>query len=177
MSRSLLVLHRLDRPALKDLSARIEALLIADDAPALAQLIGVAPERLSRGERVVDAFLLPDDGAAADLYVALRRTAKQHALSPCFASESLALEGRLRAFEPLREDPVASAAIDRLLDPQRLPWYLRATGATGGWLDDARREQLARRFDRLSGALTPELRAFGLALAAAGGDVVAHDRV
>lgn len=175
MSRSKLVLYQLDRAALKRLSSELEGLLLENDSPGLAALLKVDEQRLSTRERLVDHFLLPETPPYEDLHVALRRVAKMRALTPAFASDSLALEGRLRAFEPLRGDALASAAVDRLLNPKRVPWYLRIAGATAGWLDGKERGELCQRLDRLGAQLTPELRAFAAGLGDVEGDVVAHD--
>jgi len=171
VSRSTLALYQLDRAALKRLSAELEALLVANDAPGLAQLLGVELTTLEGRPRLVDHFLLPE----GELHEALRRAARLRTLAPIFTSDNPALEGRLRAFDALREDATAAAAIDRLLNPKRVPWYLRRAGATCGWLDEPQRAELCKRLDRVRGALTPELRAFATGLAQVDGDVVAHD--
>jgi hypothetical protein len=171
---SQLVFYELDRDALKQLSAELTTVLHADDRAALAALLGVEPDALGTRERLVDAFLLPES-AAPELWTALRRTAKRRALTPGFTSDSPALEGRLRAFDAIRDDGPAAAAVDKLLSAKRLPWYLRAPGATCGWLDGAERDKLAARLERLRPQLTPELAAFARGIAAIDGDVVAHD--
>ncbi len=168
---SLLVLYELDRDELKRFSAELEAVLKADDRAALAALLGLDAAALAAPERSVDAFLVREEG----LWTALRRAAKRRALTPRFASDSPALEGRLRAFDALRDDASSAAAVDKLLNPRRLPWYLRAPAATCGWLDGSERAKLAARLERLGPQLTPELLAFARGLAALHGDVVAHD--
>ena len=62
-----------------------------------------------------------------------------------------------------------------LLNPKRVPWYLRATGATAGWLDGKDRADLSQKMDRLLSQLTPELQAFARGLGEIDGDVIAHD--
>lgn len=175
MSRSKLVLYQLDRPALKALSADIEGLLVRNDHAAFAERLKLDAALLRGRARLVDYFLVPEHDSTKELHAALRRLAKRDALTPAFASDSLALEGRLRAFEPLRENAGTSAAIDRLLNPKRVPWYLRATGATAGWLDGKDRADLSQKMDRLMSQLTPELQAFARGLGEIDGDVIAHD--
>ena len=175
MSRRTLVLFELERPRLKALSAELEAILVANDRPGLAALLDVPEEALAQRERLVDHFLVPESGPEAALHEALRRAARRRALVPRWTSDNPALEGRLRAFDALREDAAASAAVDKLLLARRVPWYLRRPGATAGWLDGPEREALVARLERLRGALTPELRAFADGLATVRGDVIAHD--
>lgn len=171
MSRSTLSLYQLDRGALKALSSEVEGVLGDNDRSALARILGVDELALGSRERLVDHFLVAD----GELHAALRRAAARRALTKKFSSESPALEGRLRAFDALRDDPTAAAAVDRLLNPKRMPWYLRRAGTTCGWLDGAQRETLCVRLDRLRSSLTPELRAFADGLAAIEGDAIAHD--
>jgi hypothetical protein len=174
MSRSTLVLYELERSRLKAFSAELEAALGNDDRTALAALLDLDEQALTR-TRLVDHFLVPEKGLDASLHEALRRAARRRALVPRWTSDNPALEGRLRAFDALREDAVTAAAIDRLLNPRRVPWYLRRPAATCGWLDGPGREELARRLARLRSSLTPELRAFAEGLDAVHGDVIAHD--
>jgi hypothetical protein len=177
--RPLLALYSLDRPALKAFSARLKGLLVADDRAALANELGLGPElaaRLGAGARAVDWFLRPDDDAeASPFFASLRRVTKKRALGLAWTSEAPSLEGRLRAFEPLREDPKIAQPIDKLLDAARLPWFLVRPGATCGWLASDARAQLAEELRALRPVLTPELAAFAAALADVEGDVVAHD--
>jgi hypothetical protein len=174
-----LALYTLYRPALKAFSARLKELLAADDRAALATELGLGAElaaRLGQGPRAVDWFLRPDDDPeAAPLFASLRRVAKKKALELAWKSDAPSLEGRLRAFEPLREDPAISAPIDKLLDAARLPWFLLRPGATAGWLPNDARDRLADELRALRPVLTPELTAFAAALADVEGDVVAHD--
>ncbi|HVY45801.1 MAG TPA: hypothetical protein VHB21_07980 [Minicystis sp.] len=177
--RPLLSLYALDRPALKAFAARLKELLAADDRAALAAELGLGAElaaRLGEGPRAVDWFVRPDDDPlASPLFASLRRVAKKHALEKGWSSDAASLEGRLRAFEPLRDDKAVADAIDKLLDASRLPWFLVRPGATGGWLPNDARARLARELRALRPVLTPELVAFADALEDVEGDVVAHD--
>lgn len=172
-------LYQLDRPALVALSKELEGLLRADDREGLARALeagaGLA-ERLASGPRAVDWFLRPEaDPEAAPLFASLRRVAKKRALTKAWTSEATSLEGRLRNYDVLREEREIAALIDKLLDPARLPWFLLRPGATGGWLDDGKRDRLASSLRSLRAALPPELAAFAEAIAEVEGDVVAHD--
>lgn len=179
MSRPLLTLYDLDRPALKAMSAELQAALTANDVDALARLLelGDAARQLAAGfKRAVDPFLLPDTHADAKLlWASLRRITKKRTLSKIVTSESPALEGRLRAFEPLRDDRKAADLVDKLLNPMRLPWFLRRDGATGGWLKGEQREQLVTQLTMLRSKLTPELNALAKALQDVDADAVLHD--
>ena len=101
--------------------------------------------------------------------------AKKRALTLEWTSAEPSLEGRLRAFDLLREDPRVAGLIDKLLDAERLPWFLVRPGATSGWLDSAKREDLAGEMRKLRASLPKELVAFGDAIRDLDGDVVAHD--
>jgi hypothetical protein len=179
--RPRLSLFSLDRPKLIELSKELRALLTADDRPAIAKLLGLGPqlaERLSQGERAVDWFLREEsDPEATPFFASLRRVAKQRALELLWTSEEPSLEGRLRAFEPLREERAAAALVDKLLDPTRLPWFLVRPGATAGWLGEDHRAALAKDLRALIPALTPELVAFAHAVGDADGPIVVHDRL
>lgn len=177
--RTKLSLYALDRPALVELSGELRKLLAADDRAGLARLLelgGALAERLASGPRAVDWFLRPEsDPEAAPIFASLRRVAKKRALSHAFTSEEPSLEGRLRHHEILREDPRVADLVDKLLSPRRLPWFLCRPGATGGWLDGAKREALANALRSLRAALPPEVNELGRALDDLDGDVVAHD--
>ena len=177
--RPTLALFSLQRPALKELSADLRRLLRDDDRAGLSRTLELGAafaERLATGERAVDWFLRPDDDAeAAPLFASLRRVAKKRALEQAWKSDEPALEGRLRQFEVLREERAAAELLDKLLDPARMPWFLQRSGATCGWLDDAKRARLAGAMRALRPALTPELVAFSAALDELDGDVVIHD--
>ena len=178
-NRPRLSLYALVRPALKAFSAELKALLLADDRAGLAALLGLGAElaaRVASGPRAVDWFLRPEDSAeTAPIFASLRRVAKKRALSLAWTSAEPSLEGRLRHFDLIREELAVAALVDKLLDSQRLPWFLVRPGATSGWLDAAKREALAGELHPLRSSLTPELAAFAEALRDVDGDVVAHD--
>jgi len=102
---------------------------------------------------------------------------KKAALEHVWTSESPSLEGRLRAYDVLRDDPRIAESLDRLLDAGRLPWFLQRSGATGGWLLDDQRGTLARQMEALSPALPDEVNAFVEALGGMDGDALVHDRL
>ncbi|HEY4117938.1 MAG TPA: hypothetical protein VGM56_08785 [Byssovorax sp.] len=177
--RARLSLFAFDRPALKAFSARLKELMVADDRAALAAELGLAGElaaRLAKGPRAVDWFLREEtDPEAQAFFASLRRVAKKRALELAWTSDAPSLEGRLRAFEPIREDKRVAELVDKLLDASRMPWFLVRPGATCGWLAAASRAELARELADLRPALTPELAAFADAIGDVDGDVVAHD--
>jgi hypothetical protein len=181
MSRLVLSLYRLDRPKLAELSARLKDLLAADDRAGLSALLGLGDElakRVSDAKRAVDLVLRADDDAhVAPLFASLRRVAKRAALEHVWTSESPSLEGRLRAYDVLRDDEEMASGIDRLLDPTRLPWFLQRPGGTGGWLDDQQRTVLAGAMEGVGSALPDEVNAFVEALGGMDGDALVHDRL
>lgn len=177
--RTTLSLYALDRPALIELSKDLKKALLADDRKGLATLLelgaGLA-DKLTKGDRAVDWFLRPEtDPDAAPLFASLRRVAKKRALSLSWTSKAPSLEGRLRAYDVLREDREVAALIDKLLDPARLPWFLVRPGATCGWLDDKKRSELDGHLRSLRAALPPELEELSAAIHEIDGAVVAHD--
>jgi hypothetical protein len=177
--RPRLSLYALDRPALKAFSAELQGLLRADDRAGIATLLGLGEAlagRLAQGPRAVDWFLRPEGSPeASPIFASLRRVTKKRALSLSWTSTEPSLEGRLRHFDPIREDPAIAGLVDKLLDDKRLPWFLVRPGATSGWLVGADRERLAGELAPLRPALTPELAAFAVAIGEVEGDVVAHD--
>jgi hypothetical protein len=177
--RPTLTLYALDRPALKTLAAELKTLLLADDRVGLAKTLELGPsiaERLATGARAVDWLLRPEtDPEANPIFASLRRVTKKRALTLAWKSEEPSLEGRLRNFDVLREDRKVAALIDKLLDAERLPWFMVRPGATCGWLDADPRDQLASELRALRPALPKELAEFVSAIDAIEGAVVAHD--
>ena len=177
--RPLLSLYTLNRPELKAFSSELRAVLTSDDREGLARTLGLGAElsaRVGKGPRAVDWFLRAEtDAEAAPLFASLRRVAKKRALELAWTSAEPSLEGRLRAFDLLREDARVAGLVDKLLDAERLPWFLVRPGATSGWLDSAKREDLAGEMRKLRASLPKELVAFGDAIRELDGDVVAHD--
>jgi hypothetical protein len=181
MSRPLLSLYRLDREKLQTLSGELRALLTKDDRAGVASLFGLGEElarRLAAERWMVAAMLRPDeDPHVAPIFASLRRVVKRAALEHVWTSESPALEGRLRAYDVLREEPAIAAALDKLLEPARLPWFLQRPGGTAGWLSDDQRETLARGMQELGPALPDEVNAFAEALGGMDGDALVADRL
>jgi hypothetical protein len=177
--RSTLSLFTLDRPALIELSKELKSTLLADDRQALAKLLelgGSLVERVAEGPRVVDWFLRPEtDASSSPLFASLRRVAKKRALSLAWTSPAASLEGRLRAFDVLREDKNIAGLLDKLLDPNRLPWFLVRPGATCGWLDNDKRGKLASALRPWRAALPDEVVEFANAIREVDGAVVIHD--
>jgi hypothetical protein len=177
--RPRLSLYALDRPALKALSAELKDLLRADDRAGLSTLLGLGADlaaRIASGPRAVDWLLRPEgDAAASPIFASLRRITKKRALELSWTSAEPSLEGRLRHFDLLREDAKVASLIDKLLDSQRLPWFLVRPSATCGWLDGAKREELAGELRGLKASLPRELAAFADAIREIDADVVAHD--
>jgi hypothetical protein len=178
-TRPRLSLYALDRPALQALSKELKALLLADDRAGIAALLGLGEAlaaRIAEGPRAVDWLLRPEsDPEAAPLFASLRRVAKKRALSLSWTSAAPSLEGRLRHFDLLREDAEIASLLDKLLDSNRLPWFLVRPDATCGWLDSSKRETLTSELRQLTAALPRELAEFAAALGELDGDVVAHD--
>jgi hypothetical protein len=181
MSRPVLSLYRLDRPKLAELSTRLRDLLEKDDRAGLSSMLGLGAElakRVADARWSVDLMLRADDDAlVAPIFASLRRVAKRAALEHVWTSESPSLEGRLRAYDVLREDEQLASRIDRLLDPKRLPWFLQRPGGTGGWLDDRQRIDLAQAMEALGPALPNEVNAFVEAFGGMDGDALVHDRL
>ncbi len=179
MSRTTLSLYELDREALQALSAELRASLESDDLAALCATLELSDAMrpvLQARQRLVDAFLLPPERAdTKPLWSSLRRIAKKRALTKVLTSSDQALEGRLRSFEPLRERRDAADLIDKLLNPKRLPWYLRVKDASGGWIDGGQRRRLVAELERLRPRLTPELIELADALGDVSADAVLHD--
>jgi hypothetical protein len=179
VSRHTLTLYELDRSALKALSGELKTVLKNNDAATLAALLELSTtvaEDLQRDARLVDRFLLPEEHPRSRVVMAsVRRISKKRSMSPVFTSEHLSLEGRLRAYEPLRDDQRVAKLIDKLLDQTRLPWFLRTKNGTGGWLNCEQRHELAAGLRKLRTDLSPELLAFSEGLMEVDGDILAHD--
>lgn len=177
--RARLSLYALDRPALKELAAELKRLLLADDRAGLAKTLELGADfagRVASGPRAVDWFLRPEsDPEAAPLFASLRRVTKKRALSLAWTSDEASLEGRLRQHDILREERQVVDLLDKLLDSDRLPWFMVRPGATAGWLDDAQRERLAGHLRQLRPSLPKEIADFAVAVDALDGAVVAHD--
>lgn len=178
-NRPRLSLYALDRPALQALAKELKALLLADDRQGIAAALGLGESlaaRVAAGPRAVDWFLRPEtDAEAAPLFASLRRVAKKRALTLSWTSAEPSLEGRLRLFDLLRDDATIAPLLDKLLDSNRMPWFLVRPGATSGWLDGPMRETLSAELRPLKPSLPKDLAAFVDALAEIDGAVVAHD--
>ena len=181
MSRPLLSIYRLDRSKLADFSHELRDVLSRDDRSGLASLIGLGQElaaRVTRAHWAIDLMLRPDDDEeVAPIFASLRRVAKRRAIEQVWTSQSPSLEGRLRAYDVLRDDEDVARRIDRLLEAARLPWFLQRPGGTAGWLDDAERAELANGMEGLGPALPDEVNAFVEVLGGISGDVLVHDRL
>jgi hypothetical protein len=179
MSRPTLALYALDRPALITLNAELKQRLAEDDRPGLAALLELGPSvaaKLETGKRAVDWLLRPEtDAEAAPIFASLRRVAKKRALSLAWKSDAPSLEGRLRHYDVLRDETALATLVDKLLDPNRLPWFLVRPGSTCGWLDERPRSTLADGLRALIPAMPAEIGAFARALDEVEGAVVAHD--
>jgi hypothetical protein len=169
-----LTLYELDRAKLQALSAELKAALLADDRAALAALLELADGGVLERPRLVDHFLVPEESSKV-LFASLRRVSKKRALTKVMESTHASLEARLRAFDVLRDDSALARSIDRLLNPKRLPWYLRREGATCGWIDGAERAALAKGMQKHRAALTPELVELLDGLYQLDADAVLHD--
>jgi hypothetical protein len=180
VSRPLVSLYRLDRDRLAALSGELRDLLSRDDRVGFAALLGLGEQvrgRVNDAHWTVELMLRPDDDPhVVPIFASLRRVAKTRALEQVWTSNSPALEGRLRAYDILREEPTVAAKIDRLLDANRVPWFLQRPGATCGWLPDAERSELAEELEGLGPALPDEVSDFARGLSEVDGDVLLHDR-
>src|SRR6185369_4436088 len=99
----------------------------------VAKMLGLGAELAARvsSRPAVEWFLRTDDDPdASPLYASLRRVTKKRALALVWTSEHPSLEGRLRAYDRLREEKPVADAIDAMLDPGRAPFFLARKGAT-----------------------------------------------
>jgi hypothetical protein len=178
MSRSRLSLFAVDEAALKAFGDELRATLTEDDRDAVVRLLelsGPGALYVKSVSSAADVFLASEDYAAsAPVFAALRLAARERALKLAWTSDALSLEGRLRAFEALREDARLAARVDRLLNGESVPWFLRRSGDTCGWVGDAERRELAQ---GLAGLDDPpeELSAFARGLEQVNGRALCHD--
>jgi hypothetical protein len=174
-------LYALDREKLSQFSSELRDLLSRDDRAGFAALLGLGDQvrrRVDDARWTIDLLLRPeDDPHVVPIFASLRRVAKARALSVAWSSDSPALEGRLRAYDVLRDEPPVAEKIDRLLESSRVPWFLQRPGATAGWLPDAERMDLTEELEGLSPALPDEVNAFAQGLREVDGDVLLHDRL
>jgi hypothetical protein len=178
MSRSRLSLFSADRAKLEAFASELRAALSDDEREKVVRLLdleGPAADRVRSAPFAVDVFLAAEGyPPSAPVFIALRRAARDFALSLAWTSDSLALEGRLRGFEPLREDPETARRVDALLDGRGVDWFLRRPGDTCGCLSQGEAEEVSERLERLED-LPDELLAFGRALGDIRGMVLCHD--
>lgn len=185
MARPLLSLYAVDDQAMHALERELRALLSEDDRVGAAKLLGLGEQLSTRlaSRPAVEWFLRTDDDAeAAPFFASLRRIAKKRALEKVWTSAHPSLEGRLRAYDVLRDEPAVAAAIDRALDSARVPFFLGRKGATVGMLRAAERTTLVDAIGpggSLGGsgdeALPDELSAFGEALVEHDSVLLMHD--
>jgi hypothetical protein len=178
MSRSRLSLFAADRAKLDAFASELRAALWADDREKVVTLLdldGPVADRIRSALFAVDVFLASESyPPSAPVFVALRHAARDRALTLAWTSDSLALEGRLRGFEPLREEPETARRVDALLDGKGVDWFLRRPGDTCGCLSQQEAEGLA---EQLEGLEDPpeELVVFGRALGEIRGTILCHD--
>jgi hypothetical protein len=178
MSRSRLSLFEVKTKELAAFSSDLRAALTADDRDAIVRLLeleGAPADRVRSAPNAVDVFLASEAHVpSAEVFAGLRRAAKERGLTLAWTSDSLALEGRLRGFEPLREDEDLARRVDLLLDGQGVPWFLRRPGDTCGCLPQNDREEVSEGLMRLDDPPI-ELLAFARALEDLEGSVLCHD--
>ncbi len=182
MTRALLSLFALDGTALSAFEAELRDALSRDDRDAVVALLGLGgsfADVVRGAPRAVDLFLVPETAPdRAGLYASLRRVVKKRALHLLWTSASPALEGRLREYDRVREEPEVARRVDALLDARRVPWFLRRPGATAGALGGSDRQKLAEGLEDLEHrgqGLPDEIVVFAKALDEAEGDVLCHD--
>lgn len=176
MSRPLLSLFTVDRPALAAFEEELKELFYKDDRDALITLLGFGAsfaEQVRAAPRAVDLFLVPESEATG-FYASVRRIAKKRALEHAWTSTSPALEGRLREYDIIREDAALARSVDALLDPRRVPWFLRRPGGTAGMVSAAEGEGIAEGLQSKED-LPEEVVHLAEALAGLDGDLLCHD--
>jgi hypothetical protein len=178
LSRSRLSLFEVDEGKLAAFSDELRRALRVDDRQAIVRLLsleGPAADRIAGVAAAVDVFLASESHApSASVFAALRRATVDRALSHVWTSDSLALEGRLRGFEPLREDEDLAHRVDTLLDGHGVPWFVRRPGDTCGCIAKIDREEVAEGLERLDDPPV-ELIAFARALGDVRGSALCHD--
>jgi hypothetical protein len=179
VSRAVLSLYELDRNALKAVSAELETVLADNDVAGLVKLLELGDslaQRLDSTAQLVDLFLMPESSEqSTPLFASLRRISKKRALTKLMTSSDPALEGRMRGFDLLRDERTLAGHLDRMLNPLRLPWYLRRKDASCGWLKASQRDALASGMRALAPALTDELVELLEGLEQTDEDVILHD--
>jgi hypothetical protein len=178
VSRSRLSLFEVDAERLDGFAGELREALYADDRQRLVSLLsleGAAADRIRGAPHAVDVLLASEvHPGAAEVFDALRHAARDRALTHTWTSDSLALEGRLRGFEPLREEAELARRVDLLLDAHGVPWFLRRPGDTCGCASKIDREELAEGLERLDDPPL-ELLAFARALGDLRGSAFCHD--
>jgi len=129
---------------------------IRDSPRSEPEALGLSSERLQRIDRLLEDLVANESLPCAVALIARRgrvayfksfglanREAGREvdaetifrlgSMTKVFTSSHPSLEGRLRAFDVLRDDKDIARSVDRLLNPKRLPWYLRRDDASGGW--------------------------------------------
>jgi hypothetical protein len=178
MSRSRLSLFVVDSDSLARFSGELQRALEEDDRDGLVGLLaleGAPAERIRTAPAAVDVFLASEAyPPSTEVFAALRNAAKERAVTLAWTSDSLALEGRLRGFDAIREDVALARLVDRLLDGHGVPWFLRRPADTCGCLSTVETKELSERLEELDDP-PEELLAFARALGPLHAAVLCHD--